>query len=54
MITFLVCLTALVAAYFTYGKYLEKVCGIDAANPVPSKTMYDGVDYIPIDRKSVV
>ena len=53
MITFLVCLTALVAAYFTYGKYLEKVCGIDAANPVPSKTMYDGVDYIPMPRWKV-
>lgn len=53
MITFLVCLAALVAAYFTYGKYLEKVCGIDAANPVPSKTMYDGVDYIPMPRWKV-
>lgn len=53
MITFLVCLAALVAAYFTYGKYLEKVCGIDASNPVPSKTMYDGVDYLPLPRWKV-
>ena len=50
MITFLLCLAALVIAYFTYGKYLEKVCGIDASNPVPSQTMYDGVDYIPMPR----
>ena len=50
MITFLLCLTALVVAYFTYGKYLEKVCGIDATNPVPSKSMYDGVDYIPMPQ----
>ena len=50
MITFLVCLAALVIAYFTYGKYLEKVCGISAGNPVPSETMYDGVDYIPMPR----
>ena len=50
MITFLLCLAALVTAYFTYGKYLERVCGIDASNPVPSKTMYDGVDYIPMPR----
>lgn len=50
MITFLVCLTLLVLAYFTYGKYLEKLCGIDAGNPVPSETMYDGVDYIPMPR----
>lgn len=53
MITFIVCLTALIVAYFTYGKYLEKACGIDAANPVPSKTMYDGVDYIPMPRWKV-
>lgn len=40
-------------AYFTYGKYLEKVCGIKAGNPVPSETMYDGVDYIPMPRWKV-
>ena len=53
MITFLLCLAALVIAYFTYGKYLEKVCDINAASPVPSKTMYDGVDYIPMPRWKV-
>ena len=53
MITFLLCLAALVIAYFTYGKYLEKVCGIDETNPVPSQTMYDGVDYIPMPRWKV-
>lgn len=50
MITFLICLTALVVAYFTYGRYLEKVCEINPANPVPSKTHYDGVDYLPLPR----
>ena len=53
MITFLICLAALVTAYFTYGKYLEKKCEIDPANPVPSKTMYDGVDYIPMPHWKV-
>ena len=53
MITFLLCLAALVTAYFTYGKYLEKVCDIDENNPVPSQTMYDGVDYIPMPRWKV-
>ena len=48
MIIFLICLTALVVSYFTYGKYLEKTCAIDPANPVPSQTMYDGVDYLPL------
>ena len=50
MITFLICLTALVVAYFTYGKYLDKVCEIDEKNPTPATTMYDGVDYIPMPK----
>lgn len=50
MITFLICLSALIIAYFTYGKYLEKVCDINPQNPVPSKTHYDGVDYMPMPR----
>lgn len=50
MITFLLCLALLVAAYFTYGRYLERVCDIDEKNPVPSKTHYDGVDYLPLPR----
>ena len=53
MITFLICLTALVVSYFTYGKYLEKTCGINPDNPVPSQTMYDGVDYLPMPRWKV-
>ena len=53
MITFLICLAALVISYFTYGKYLEKTCGINPANPVPSKIMYDGVDYLPLPRWKV-
>ena len=50
MTTFLICLTALIIAYFTYGRFLEKVCGISHDKEVPSKTMYDGVDYIPMPR----
>ena len=50
MITFIVCLALLVTAYFTYGRFLERICGINATNPVPSQTLYDGVDYIPLPR----
>ncbi len=50
MITFIICLVALVAAYFLYGKYLDRVAGIRNTTEVPSKTMYDGVDYIPMPR----
>ena len=50
MITFFVCLAALVAAYFLYGKFNDRIVGIDAKADVPSKTLYDGVDYIPLPR----
>ena len=50
MIAFLVCLALLVAAYFTYGRYLERVCRIDPTADVPSRRLYDGVDYVPMPR----
>ena len=50
MVTFLSCLALLVAAYFGYGAYLDRVCKIDAKAAVPSATLYDGVDYIPMPR----
>ncbi len=50
MLTFLVCLTALVIAYFTSGRYLERVAAIDPARSVPSETLFDGVDYVPMPR----
>ena len=50
MVTFLICLSLLVAAYFGYGAYLDRICKIDAKAAVPSATLYDGVDYIPMPR----
>lgn len=50
MLTFIICLALLVAAYFGYGAYLDRVCKIDAKASVPSTTLYDGVDYIPMPR----
>lgn len=50
MVTFIVCLVALIAAYFLYGGVMTRIAGIDPKADVPSKTMYDGVDYIPMPR----
>ncbi len=50
MITFICSLVLLVLAYFSYGKYLDKVCRIDGNAAVPSKSLYDGVDYVPMPR----
>lgn len=48
MITFLVCLSFLVTAYFTYGRYLERLCRVDRTHTVPSAARYDKVDYLPL------
>ena len=50
MVTFLICLTLLVAAYFTYGRFMERLVGIDPAAPTPAKRMADGVDYVAMPR----
>lgn len=38
----------LAGSYFTYGKYLDRVFGVDPKAPVPSDEQYDGVDYLPL------
>lgn len=40
----------LLSGYLLYGRFLEKRLKLDDKNPVPSQTMYDGVDYIPTRR----
>lgn len=48
MITFVCCLLALVVGYFVYGKFIERVFGIDVQRQTPAYTLRDGVDYIPM------
>ena len=50
MITFLCCLSVLIASYFLYGKFLDKLTAIDGKAQVPSERLYDGVDYMPLPR----
>ncbi len=50
MITFLICLAALITAYFTYGRYLERVAGIDPSAATPCHRLADGIDYIEMPR----
>jgi carbon starvation protein CstA len=51
MITFLIAVAALVIAYFTYGKYVEKVFGPKADRPTPAYSNKDGVDYVPMNKQ---
>ena len=48
MITFLVSVLLLVAAYFVYGKIVERFLGVDPARKTPAYEMADGVDYHPM------
>ncbi len=48
MITFICCLLILVAGYFLYGRFIERVFGIDTKRQTPAYAMQDGVDYIPM------
>ena len=50
MITFFICLAVLVASYFLYGKFLDRLTAIDAKAEVPAERLYDGVDYLPLPR----
>lgn len=50
MVTFFVCLAALIAAYFLYGGWLGRLVGLNSKNEVPAKSKYDGVDYMPLPR----
>ncbi len=48
MITFLICIVALVAGYFTYGVFVERVFGHDSSRKTPAFAKHDGVDYVPM------
>ena len=47
MITLTLCLLALIAGYFIYGRFIERVFGPDDRK-TPALTKADGVDYIPL------
>lgn len=48
MTTFIISIVALIAGYFLYGSFIEKVFGVDPTRKTPCYTMQDGADYIPM------
>lgn len=46
MITFLVCIVALLLGYFFYSKVTERVFGADGNRATPAVTKADGVDFV--------
>lgn len=51
MYTFIIAIILLVAGYFTYGKFVEKVFGIDENKVCPAYEKQDGVDFVPMEWK---
>ena len=48
MISFSVSLVLLVLGYWIYGRYTEKVFGIDPDRTTPAYALRDNVDYVPL------
>ena len=48
MITFCIALAALIIGFFTYGKFVERVFGIDPDRKTPAIANPDGVDFVPL------
>jgi carbon starvation protein CstA len=48
MITFLLSIVALVGGYFIYGRFVERIFGIEESKATPAITQSDGVDYVPM------
>lgn len=48
MVTLLLAIALLVAAYFIYGKIVERYLEVDPSKETPAYTMADGVDYTPL------
>ncbi|MAD91189.1 MAG: carbon starvation protein A [Gammaproteobacteria bacterium] len=48
MISFIVSIIVLVVAYFTYGKFIEKVFGVEKERITPALRLRDDVDFMPL------
>lgn len=51
MVSFILSVLALILGYIFYGKFVEKVFGVDEKRATPATTMQDGVDFMPLDWK---
>lgn len=50
MISFLICLIALILSYFIYGRFLDYAVGVDENAQTPAYSLEDGVDYVPMNK----
>lgn len=50
MVSFSICLLALVVGYFVYGRVVERIFGPDRGRKTPALERPDGVDYVVLPR----
>lgn len=50
MLSFFICLFALILSYFIYGKFLERIVGVDENRQTPAHRLENGVDYVPMNK----
>ena len=48
MYTFLISIVVLIVGYLLYGRFVERVFGIDEKAATPATTKNDGVDFVPL------
>jgi carbon starvation protein CstA len=53
MIYFFSCIALLIAGYFIYGSFVDRVFGPNPNRPTPAITMNDGVDYVEMSSKKI-
>lgn len=53
MISFILCFIILLAGYFFYGAFVERVFGINKNRQTPAYACQDGVDYLPLSTWKV-
>lgn len=47
----LIAAAVLLAAYFTYGRFLARFLALDSRRPTPAVELRDDIDYVPIESK---
>jgi carbon starvation protein CstA len=48
MISFIVSIAVLILGYFTYGKFVEKIFGVEKERTTPAIRLQDNVDFMPL------
>ena len=53
MFSFIISIAALLLGYLVYGKFVEKVVGVDPSRVTPAVSKTDGVDFVPMPNWKV-